>query len=94
MKIADKGEGVTRAVGEHESRTPSVLRRAFLGYKRADVVAALEEQRHQIARLAASVDRGYRSTAAIWKSGAPPHQAAAGHKRPVAGYCVNLASFK
>lgn len=58
-EIADKGEGVTRAGGDKESRRRHVLRRSFLGYKRADVVAALEEQRHQIARLADSVDRLY-----------------------------------
>lgn len=50
---------MTRAIGEHQGTIPFVLRRALLGYRGADVVAALEQQRQQITRLAESVDRLY-----------------------------------
>lgn len=50
---------MNRAIGVLEGRGPFVLRRALLGYSRADVVTALEEQLRQITRLAESVDRLY-----------------------------------
>lgn len=50
---------MTAEEGQLKGGTPFVLRRALLGYKRADVIAALEEQSRQVAALASSVNRLY-----------------------------------
>jgi len=49
-----------------DARSVFVLRRGLLGYRRGDVLAALEEQRRQLEALARSVDRLWHEKERAW----------------------------